>query len=227
LITDEVKSRHALAESEARFRATFENVAVGISHIAPDGAYVRFNKVLPRLLGWPADELITKSVWEITHPDDLGFELAEFSQLETGRCDSYSVEKRGLRKDGTTVWIRRTVSSVRRIDGSIDYFGAVTEDISARKRAEEQIRLVMREAKHRVKNLLGLVQVIARRTELAMLRVSSNASPIVSRRSPQIRICSIGTSGVPPNLTTWYTPNSRILQISSGRGSRCTVRSCI
>ena len=133
------EARRALAESEVRFRATFENAAVGISHVAPDGRFIRFNKALSRLLGWPADELITKSVQEITHPDDLAFELAELERLRAGTCDSYSVEKRDLRKDGTIVWIRLTRSCVRKSDGSVDYYVAVVEDISARKRAEEQV----------------------------------------------------------------------------------------
>jgi PAS domain S-box-containing protein len=164
LITDEIKARHALAESEARFRATFENAAVGITHVAPDGRFLRFNEALSRLLGWPADELITKSVWEITHPDDLAHELAEFMRLKDGRADSYSLEKRDLRKDGTIVWVRLTRSCVRKSDGSAEYFVAVVEDISARRSAEEQVHLLMREANHRVKNLLSLVQAIARQT---------------------------------------------------------------
>jgi PAS domain S-box-containing protein len=122
LITEQVEIRHALADSEARFRATFENAAVGITHVAPDGSFLRFNKALSRLLGWPADELITKSVQEITHPDDRAAELAQFKQLEDGRVDSYSMEKRDLRKDGTIVWIRLTRSCVRKSDGSVDYF---------------------------------------------------------------------------------------------------------
>jgi PAS domain S-box-containing protein len=164
VITEEVVAKRALVESEARFRATFENAAVGVAHIAPDGRFLRFNKAVSRLLGWPTDELITKSVQAITHPDDLAFELNEWERLRAGKIDSYSLEKRDLRKDGTIVWIRLTRSCVRKSDGSIDYFVTVIEDISARKRAEEQVHLLMREANHRVKNLLGLVQVIAHQT---------------------------------------------------------------
>jgi PAS domain S-box-containing protein len=164
LITEQVEIKHALAESESHFRATFENAAVGISHVTPDGKFLRFNKALARILGWPAEELIAKSFQEITHPDDLAAELAQSEQLREGKIDSYSVDKRDLREDGTIVWIRRTVSCVRKNDGSIDYFVSVVQDISGRKRAEEQVNLLVREANHRVKNLLGLVQVIARQT---------------------------------------------------------------
>ena len=164
MITEQIEARHALAESEARFRATFENAAVGISHFAPDGMMLRGNNAVSRIVGWPADELISKSFQEVTHPDDLVVELAQLEQLRDGKIDSYSLDKRYRRKDGAFVWTHRTVSCVRKSNGSIDYFVSVLEDISARKYAEEQVRLLMREANHRVKNLLGLVQAIARQT---------------------------------------------------------------
>ena len=131
---------NSLAESEARFRATFENAAVGMSHFTPEGRWFRVNEAMCRILGWPADELITKSFQDITHPDDLAVELAQIEQMRAGRIGSYVVDKRSLRKDGTTVWIRRTVSSVRKNDGSVDYFVSVVEDISDRKHAEEELR---------------------------------------------------------------------------------------
>ncbi len=181
LITDEIEIKHALYESESRARATFENAAVGISHVTPDGRFLRFNKALSRILDWPADELITKTVQDITHPDDLPDELAQLQSLSDGEADSCAIEKRDLRRDGTIVWIRRTVSSVRKNDGSIDYFVSVVEDISARKRAEEQVQLLMREARHRVKNLLGLVQAIARQT------VASSVKEFIRRFTERIQ----------------------------------------
>jgi PAS domain S-box-containing protein len=87
-----------------------------------------------------ADELITKTIQDITHPDDLPHELAQLQALNDGKADSFAIDKRDLRKDGTIVWIRRTVSCVRSNDGSIDYFVSVVEDISARKRAKEQVQ---------------------------------------------------------------------------------------
>src|SRR5260370_20335954 len=85
-------------------------------------------------------------------------------QMRLGKIDSYAMEKRYLRKDGAIVWGRLTISSVRKRDGSLDYFVRVLEDISARKHAEEQVHLLMREANHRLKNMLGLVQAIAHQT---------------------------------------------------------------
>jgi PAS domain S-box-containing protein len=129
-----------LAESEARFRATFENAAVGIAHVAPDGRWLGVNKALCRILGYPADELITRSFKDITHPDDLVADLAEVNAMLDGKIDSYGIDKRYLRKDGSIVWARLTVGGVRKNDGSIDYFVSVVEDISARKQTERALQ---------------------------------------------------------------------------------------
>jgi len=126
--------------SEARFRAAFDNAAVGIAHIGPDGRWLRVNRALCRILGYPVDELLTKSFRDVTHPDDLASDLAKFELVREGKIDSYEVEKRDLRKDGAIIWCRKTVGCIRKGDGSIDYFVSVIEDISARKQAEKQLR---------------------------------------------------------------------------------------
>jgi len=140
VITEQVAARRALADSEARFRATFENAAVGIAHLAPDLRWLRANQALCRILGYPVDELVTKSLQDITHPDDIAGDLAQIARMLDGTIDSYDMDKRYLRKDGAIVWVRLTVSCVSKRDGSIDYFVRVVEDISARKQAEEELR---------------------------------------------------------------------------------------
>jgi PAS domain S-box-containing protein len=164
VITQQVEASHALAESEVRFRATFENAAVGIAHLTCDLKWLRANKALCCTLGYSVDELVTKSLREITHPDDHAGNLAHIERMRRGKIDSYEVEKRYLRRDGTVVWGKATVSCVRKNDGSIDYLVAVIQDISGRKRAEEQIHLLTREVNHRAKNVLSLVQAIAYQT---------------------------------------------------------------
>jgi PAS domain S-box-containing protein len=125
---------------EARLRAGFDNAAVGIAHIGPDGRWLRVNRALCRILGYPVDELLTKSFRDVTYPEDLAADLAKFGLMREGQIDSYEVEKRDLRKDGAIIWCRKTVGCVRKGDGSIDYFVSVIEDISARKQAEKELR---------------------------------------------------------------------------------------
>jgi PAS domain S-box-containing protein len=140
VITAQVEARRALAAGEERFRATFENAAVGIAHLAPDLRWLRANNALCRILGYPVDELVTKSLQDITHPDDVAADLAQIEEMRDGTIDSYDMDKRYLRKDGSIVWARLTVSCVRKSDRSIAYFVSVVEDISARKLAEENLR---------------------------------------------------------------------------------------
>jgi PAS domain S-box-containing protein len=130
----------AIRDYETRFQATFENAAVGIANVTPDGRWLRANKALCRILGYSAEELITKSFQDITHPDDLAADLAQVELMRDGKINSYEMDKRYLRKDGAIVWVRRTIGCVRKSDGSIDYLVSVVEDISAHKRAEDELR---------------------------------------------------------------------------------------
>jgi PAS domain S-box-containing protein len=131
---------HASASHEAHFQATFENAPVGIAHVIADGNWVKVNHALCRFLGYSAGELTTMSFRDVTHPDDLTASLARFDRLRDGKTDRHDAEKRYLRKDGTIVWARLTVSRVRMGNGMLDYFVAIVEDISARKQVEELLR---------------------------------------------------------------------------------------
>src|SRR5579871_4309322 len=84
VIHGDARSTSELIESEALFRATFENAAVGIAHVAPDGSFLRVNSRLCELTGYPAAELITKTFQDITHPDDCNANLAHFERALYG-----------------------------------------------------------------------------------------------------------------------------------------------
>jgi PAS domain S-box-containing protein len=133
------KSVEALRDSEARFRAIFENAAVGIARLAPDGHWLEVNQRLCDIIGYSREELMTKNFADITHPDDLEQDLGAMRRLLAGEIDTYLREKRYYRKDGSVVWANLTVSTMFKADGSPDYFISIVEDISARKRAEEKL----------------------------------------------------------------------------------------
>src|SRR5262245_1182837 len=126
-----------LRDSGARFRATFENAAVGIARVAPDGSWLEVNQRLCDIVGYTRKELMTKTVGGIAHPDDLESNWSQARRLLAGEVVNYSMEKRYYRKDNSIVWVNVTVSLARKADGSPDYFVSVIEDISARKRLEE------------------------------------------------------------------------------------------
>ena len=139
LRTEQVEARRALTDSEARFRATFENAAVGVALVGSDGSILRANNSFARMLGYSVEELKTRTFQDLTHPDDLATNLSVLNKTLVGEAESYCIEKRYVRKDGGIVWASLTVGCVRKTDGGVDYFVSVVQDITDRKRAEARL----------------------------------------------------------------------------------------
>jgi PAS domain S-box-containing protein len=141
--------------SQQRFRAIFEQAAVGISIVAPNGHWLLANQKLCDITGYPLNELVTKTFQEITHPDDLESDVDRSGQLLSGAIDNFSIEKRYIRKDGATQWIRLTAALVRKSDGTPDFFVSIVNDIQQRKRVEEALR----ESEERYRSLVAELQI--------------------------------------------------------------------
>ncbi|MBD0305794.1 MAG: PAS domain S-box protein [Nitrospiraceae bacterium] len=139
-VTDRKRAEETLRDSEERFRGTFDQAAVGIAQIAPDGRWLRVNRALCEIVGYSESELLHKTFQEITHPDDLDRDLAYAHKLLAGELSTYSIEKRYIRKDGGIVWINLTVSLIRDASARPKYFIAVVENITERKRIAEALR---------------------------------------------------------------------------------------
>jgi PAS domain S-box-containing protein len=127
-------------ESEQRFRATFEQAAVGVAHVSPDGKFLRLNQKFCDIVGYSQEEMLDLTFQDITHSDDLDIDLEYVRQLLDREIESYSMDKRYYRKDGSIVWVSLTVSLVFDKGGNPKYFVSVIQDISERKQAEETLR---------------------------------------------------------------------------------------
>ena len=130
----------SLQESEQRFRATFDQAAMGIAMVALDGHWLSANQKLCDILGYTQKELGGLTFQELTHPDDLDIGLTHAQKMLAGEQSTYSTEKRYLRKDGTVIWASLTVSLVRNESNAPDYFISVIEDISERKRMGQALK---------------------------------------------------------------------------------------
>jgi PAS domain S-box-containing protein len=111
-ITDRVDAINALSESEAKFRCVFESAAVGLAMVALDGNFVDVNEAYCRILGYSRDELLQISYFQVVHPDDAERNLRLIGQLLAQEIPLLVMKNRCIRKDGQTVWIRKSVSSV-------------------------------------------------------------------------------------------------------------------
>ena len=129
-----------LATEQAKlFRETFEQAAVGIAHTAPSGALLRINQQACDMLGYTREELVAVSFIDITHPEDVARNTELFNQALAGTIDSYRMEKRFLKKDGSYLWVDLSVAAKYSADGHPAYMIAMMIDISAQKHAEAKV----------------------------------------------------------------------------------------
>jgi PAS domain S-box-containing protein len=126
----------ALRESEARFRAMFNQAAVGIALVALNGQFLQVNPALCDITGYSQEELMQLNFQEITHPDDLATDLEKSRRVLTKEISGYSLEKRYICKDGGIIWVNLTSSAVWDANGQPKYAVGIIEDISERKQAE-------------------------------------------------------------------------------------------
>jgi len=129
-----------LAERERRFRALFDNAGVGIGLVDAAGTVLDVNPALVAMLGVPREEQVGRRILTRTHPEDVEPDRTTFAELVAGRRDRYSVEKRYIRGDGTTIYGRLTNSVVRDPEGGIEFVIRMIEDVTAQRNAEAAVR---------------------------------------------------------------------------------------
>jgi PAS domain S-box-containing protein len=132
------RSRLRQLEAEAKFRQTFEFSPVGIVMVGLDKRFIRCNKAFS--LGYLPEELIGKSIADMTYPADIQIGMDEMKAIARGELAISNVQKRYLHKDGRVIWGEVTISLIRDHKANPQYFMAIIQDISKRKQAEETIR---------------------------------------------------------------------------------------
>jgi PAS domain S-box-containing protein len=161
----------ALHESEERFRSYFELPLIGMAVTSSAKGWIHVNDRICSILGYTREELAHLTWSEITHPDDLAADVAQFDRLLSGAIKQYTLEKRFIRKDGTVVWTDLSVGCVRESKGSLKYLVTLMSDITERKEIEEGLEKARKEreqligelkaAMANVKSLSGLLPICA------------------------------------------------------------------
>jgi PAS domain S-box-containing protein len=193
-VTDLANARDHLRKAETMFRNTFDQAPIGIAHADRRGRLLRYNQAFCTMLGFDPAELANKTIGDVTHHDDVARVSAELKRLWNGEIQFVDLEKRHIRKDGSSHWVRITTALVREGDGKPEYSVEFLRDIGARKesaeeleRVHKQLMIASRQAGmaevatnvlHNVGNILNSVNISA---SLVTERVKQSKAPGVSR----------------------------------------------
>ncbi|MBX3508076.1 MAG: PAS domain S-box protein [Parvibaculum sp.] len=135
-------------ENDQRFRMALMGAAHGIALVGLDGSFMQVNEALCRMLGYTEAELRARSFQDITHPEDLESDLDYLHECVAGMRTTYQMEKRYFRKDGNVIWVNLAVSILRAENHTPLYFISQIQDITARKKAEQELVAARDEAKN-------------------------------------------------------------------------------
>jgi PAS domain S-box-containing protein len=162
---ERLRSDEALRQSEERYKGIYENAGTGIYSVDLTGRFQYCNPAYASMHGYTEEELRKLSIKDVVHPEDWPRHTPEIQLLTSGKIPSFEIMNRCVAKGGDLLWVHKHVSLLRDAAGRPASIFALVTDVTERKKNEECIALLMREVNHRSKNLLALVQAIARQTK--------------------------------------------------------------
>ncbi len=135
-VSERRRNEEALQLANQRFRSAFDDAAIGMAIVSPEGRWMRANRALSELTGYPIEELVGKGFAEITHPEDLPKDVHALQEMIDGVRDRFQTEKRYIHANGSVIWVSLSTTIVRGTSGQPSYLLSQMQDISERKQTE-------------------------------------------------------------------------------------------
>ncbi len=207
--TERSLAEEALRKSEERWRAVFENSAIGVALTDLSGRFLATNSAFQNMLGYTGEEIGTLTFLELTHEDYREPNWQLVTELLEGRRTQFQIEKQYRRKDGSSIWVSNNVSLVPGTESMPRFLMALSEDITERKQTEETLRRTQAELAHvaRVASLGEMTASIAHEVNQPLAAVVANG-----------HACLRWLSASPPNLPKAAEAAERIVKDGKDAG---------
>jgi PAS domain S-box-containing protein len=207
--TERGVAEEALRKSEERWRAVFENSAIGVALTDLSGRYLATNAAYQSMLGYTEEQLGQFTFLELTHEDYRESNWQFVTELLEGKRTQFQIEKQYRRKDGSVIWVRNNVSLVPGTDSMPRFIMALSEDITERKRTEETLRRTQAELAQvaRVASLGEMTASIAHEVNQPLAAVVANG-----------HACLRWLSGSAPNVPKAVEAAERIVKDGKDAG---------
>jgi len=178
-INDELNKAHAqIIQSEERWRSVFENSAIGVALTDLNGRFIAANPVYQKMLGYTEEELRQLSFLDITVEEDRNLNWALIEELLEGKRRQFQIEKQYRRKNGSTVWVRNSVSVVPGTERVPRFIMALSEDVTEQHEAKAALDKARSDLAQvaRISTLNALTASIAHELNQPLSGVITNAS---------------------------------------------------
>jgi two-component system, cell cycle sensor histidine kinase and response regulator CckA len=214
-VTDRRRMEEEVIEANRNFRRFFDQSPIGAAVVSLDGRFQRVNNALCRITGYGPKELAALGFSAVVHPDDLDADRDLARRLESGEIDEYRTEKRFIRKDGEVRRVRLHVRLVKSPSGRPLYFLPMMEDVTERRRQEEELarhRLHLEElvgartAELLAANRMLRQEIVERERAEEALRASNESLRALIHASP-LAIIALDASG---RITMWNPAAEKI-----------------
>jgi PAS domain S-box-containing protein len=183
-LTLQKQAEEALRHSEERLRRYFEQPFIGMATSSLSQGLIQVNDKFCQMLGYSRQELCHMDWAELTHPGDIAADIEQFKRVITREINHYTLDKRYIRKDGQTIYASIAFDCIRDVDGNVDHFVVLVQDITERKQFEIRLQKAKESAEvaNRAKSqflanmshelrtplngILGYTQILLRHKEL-------------------------------------------------------------
>lgn len=182
-VTAAKEAEAARQSAERRLLSTYESVTVGIADTDTTGAFIRVNSALEAITGYSRNELLGMRFEDLTHPDDRSEDISLYRDQIAGRRESYSVQKRYLRKDDEIIFVEVLSSTARSADGAFEHGVRVVKDVTEQRKAERRLQ----ESERLSRELLSALPVAVYTTDRnGTITYFNQAAVDLAGRRPQV-----------------------------------------